>query len=126
MIVADQKKQPKGMGVQFEGENGWVYVDRSGIDTSPKSLLTSVIGPDEVHLYASDDHHQNFLDCVRSRSLTVTPVEVAHHSIMVGHLGLIAMKLGRKVVWDPAAERFVNDPAADSYLVRPMRSPWHV
>ena len=126
MIVADRKKQPLGMGVQFEGENGWVYVDRSGIDASPKSLLTSVIGPDEVHLYVSDDHHQNFLDCVRSRSLTVTPVEVAHHSIMVGHLGLIAMKLGRKVVWDPAAERFVNDPAADSYLVRPMRSPWHV
>jgi predicted dehydrogenase len=126
MIVADQKQQPKGRGVQFEGENGWVYVDRSGIDASPKSLLTSVIGPDEVHLYVSDDHHQNFLDCVRSRSLTVTPVEVAHHSIMIGHLGLIAMKLGRKVFWDPATERFVNDPAADSYLVRPMRSPWHV
>jgi predicted dehydrogenase len=126
MIVADQKKQPKGMGVQFEGENGWVYVDRSGIDASPKSLLTSVIGPDEVHLYVSDDHHQNFLDCVRSRSLAVAPVEAAHHSIMVGHLGLISMKLGRKIVWDPEAERFVNDAAADSYLSRPMRSPWSV
>ena len=126
MIVADRTQQPLGMGVQFEGENGWVYVDRSGIDASPKSLLTSVIGPDEVHLYVSDDHHQNFLDCVRSRALTVTPVEVAHHSIMVGHLGLIAMKLGRKVLWDPAKERFVNDPAADSYLSRPMRGAWHV
>ena len=126
MIVADRTQQPLGMGVQFEGENGWVYVDRSGIDASPKSLLTSVIGPDEVHLYVSDDHHQNFLDCVRSRALTVTPVEVAHHSIMVGHLGLIAMKLGRKVLWDPVKERFVNDPAADSYLSRPMRGAWHV
>jgi len=45
---------------------------------------------------------------------------------MIGHLGLIAMKLGRKVNWDPVAERFVNDPEADRLLSRPMRSPWHL
>ncbi len=126
MIVADRRQQPKGMGVQFIGENGWVYVDRSGIDAEPKSLLTSIIGPNEVQLYKSNDHHQNFLDCVRSRALTITPVEVAHHSIMIGHLGVIAMKLGRKVKWDGARERFVNDAEADRMLSRPMRSPWHL
>jgi predicted dehydrogenase len=126
MIVADRRQQPKGMGVQFLGEHGWVYVDRSGIDAEPKSLLTSVIGPNEIQLYKSNDHHQNFLDCVRSRALTITPVEVAHHSIMIGHLGVIAMKLGRKVEWDGARERFVNDLEADRMLSRPMRSPWHL
>jgi len=126
MIVADRRQQPKGMGVQFIGEHGWVYVDRSGIDAEPKSLLTSIIGPNEIQLYKSNDHHQNFLDCVRTRALTITPAEVAHHSIMIGHLGVIAMKLGRKVEWDGARERFVNDAEADRMLSRPMRSPWHL
>ena len=126
MIVADAHQQPKGMGVLFEGSDGWIWVDREGFDASPKSLLTSAIGPNEIHLYRSDDHHQNFLDCVRSRKETITPARVAHRSIMVGHLGLIAMKLGRKIQWDPAAERFVNDPDADRLLARPMRSPWHL
>jgi len=126
MIVADQRQQPKGMGVHFEGSDGWIWVDRSGIDASNKSLLGSVIGPTEIHLYKSNDHHQNFLDCVRSRSETITPAKLAHRSIMIGHLGLIAMKLGRKVNWDPVAERFINDPEADRLLSRTMRSPWHL
>jgi predicted dehydrogenase len=126
MIVADRTQQPKGMGVQFEGTDGWIWVDRDGLDASPKSLISSVIGPEEIHLYRSDDHHQNFLDCVRSRAETITPARIAHRSIMIGHLGLIAMKLGRKVRWDPEAERFINDPEADRLLSRPMRSPWHL
>jgi predicted dehydrogenase len=126
LIVADRHQQPKGMGVHFEGTDGWIWVDREGFDASPKSVLTSTIGPDEIHLYKSDDHHQNFLDCVRSRAETITPARVAHRSIMIGHLGLIAMKLRRKVRWNPEAERFLDDPEADRLLSRPMRSPWHL
>jgi predicted dehydrogenase len=126
MIVADHTQQPKGMGVQFEGTEGWIWVDREGFESSPKSLLTSVIAPVEIHLYRSDDHHRNFLDCVRSRKPTVTPASVAHRSIMIGHLGLIAMKLGRKLRWDPGTERFLDDPEADRLLSRPMRSPWQL
>jgi hypothetical protein len=126
MIVADQRQQPKGMGVHFEGSEGWIWVTRDGLEASQRSLLTSVIGPDEVHLKRSDDHQRNFLDCVRSREETVTPARIAHRSIMIGHLGLVAMKLGRKVHWDPAAERFLNDPEANRLLSRPMRSPWHL
>jgi len=126
MIVADEKQQPKGTGVQFEGSDGWIWVDRGAMDASDKSLLGSVIGPQEIHLYQSDDHYQNFLDCVRNRSETSTPSKIAHRSNMICHLGLIALKLGRKVKWDPAVERFINDPEADRLLSRPMRSPWHL
>ncbi len=114
------------LGVRFEGSEGWVFVNRGKIDAQPKYLLNSVIGPDEIQLYKSDDHKQDFLDCVRTRSRTVAPVEVAHRSIMIGHLGVIALKLGRKVHWDPRKERFINDPEADRLLSRPMRSPWHL
>lgn len=126
MIVADRKQQPKGMGVHFIGSEGWIHVDRSGLDAHPRSLLKSVIGPNDIRLYESSDHVDNFLDCVASRTKTITPAEVAHHAIMIGHLGNIAMKLGRKVQWHPQAERFVNDAEADRLLSRPMRSPWMI
>ena len=126
MIVADSTQQPKGMGTHFIGTEGWVHVSRQGLATHPESLQSSVIGPNEIHLYESNNHYANFLECVRSRAQTITPVEAAHHAIMAGHLGNIAMKLGRKVRWNPRAERFVNDPDADRYLSRPMRSPWHL
>ena len=127
MVVADSEQIPKGMGTQFIGEKGWVYVRRGGtLETEPASLVTSVIGPEEIHLYKSDNHIKNFLDCVRSREQTITPADVAHHSIMVGHLGMAAMRLGRRVNWDPEKERFINDEEADRLLARPMRSPWHL
>ena len=112
-------------GVQFLGPQGWVYT-RSGIDASPKSLLTSRIGPEEIHLYASIQHERNFIDCIKTRRQTLTPAEVAHRANSLPLLGDIAMRLGRKLTWDPVTERFVNDLAADCYLRRPLRSPWHL
>ena len=126
MILADSAQQPKGMGVHFIGSDGWIHVNRQGLDASPKSILTSVIRPDEVHLYNSNDHIENFLESVHTRRETITPARIAHHSIMVGHLGSIAMKSGRKLYWDLSREKFINDPQADRYLWRPMRNPWHL
>ena len=114
------------MGARFEGDEGWLYVNRGTIDAHPKSLLNSKIGPNEIHLYESNHHIGNFLDCVRSRAQTIAPPEVAHHSIMIGHLGMIAMKLERKLRWDPKRERFNGDPEANRLLARPMRGPWHL
>jgi hypothetical protein len=113
-------------GVRFEGTDGWVFVTRGRIEAYPTSLLDTVIRPGEIHLYKSDDHKQNFLDCVKTRGKTVAPVDVAHRSIMVGHLGVIAITLGRKVSWDPERERFINDDEANRMLSRPMRGTWHL
>jgi len=113
-------------GTRWEGSDGWVFVNRGWFETSPASLKDSVIGSNEIHLYRSDDHVGNFLDCVRSRALTITPIEVAQRSISIGHLGIIAMRLGRKVRWDPAKELFIDDAEASRMLSRAMRSPWHL
>jgi len=117
---------PNPQGVRFEGDEGWVFVSRRKLEAHPRTLLRSFIRHDEVRLYRSTDHIGNFLDCVRSRAPTATPVEIAHRSVSVAHLGNIAMRLGRKVRWDPAAERFVDDPEADRMLTRPMREPWRL
>jgi len=122
VICADNKKNKQG--ILFEGTEGWVYVKRGQIDAQPKSLLSSTIGPDEIRLYKSNGHKANWLDCIKSRAETVAPVEVAHRSCSVCLLGDIAMRLGRKLKWDPEHERFTNDDQANRIVSQPMRSPW--
>ena len=123
MTVSD-RDNPNAQGVRFEGDEGWVFVSRDKLDAHPRSLLRSSIGPDEVWLYRSTDHYRNFLDGVKSRAETVTPVEIAHRSATVAHLANIALRLGRKVRWNPDTERFIGDADADRLLSRSMREPW--
>jgi myo-inositol 2-dehydrogenase/D-chiro-inositol 1-dehydrogenase len=122
VICADNKKNKQG--VVFEGSEGWVYVRRGFIDAQPKSLLTSTIGPDEIHLYKSNNHKANWLECIKSRAETIAPAEIGHRSCTVCLLGDIAMRLGRKLRWNPDKEQFVGDDEANKMLWRPMRSPW--
>jgi predicted dehydrogenase len=110
-------------GVRFEGTDGWI--DLEGGASSP-SLKKEPIGPNETRLYASNEHYQNFVDCIRTRQRTAAPVEIAHRSISVAHLGNIAMKLRRTIRWDPGNERIIDDGTADRMLARPMRTPWSV
>lgn len=126
MVVASDRQVPKGMGTVWYGEDGWIHVDRGRQATNPPELWNETIGPNDVRLYESRDHHQNFLNCVKSRQKTITPIEVAHRSISVGLLGEIAMLLERKLHWNPDKEEFVNDPEANRLLSRPMRAPWHL
>jgi len=113
-------------GTKWIGEDGWVWVDRGAIDAQPRELLKERIGPDEIRLFRSPGHWRNFLDCVKSRRTTLTPCEVAHRSATPGHLGQIAMLLGRKIRFNPETEEIVGDATATRMLGRPMRSPWHL
>ena len=122
VVVSDSFPQ----GVKFIGEKGWVFVKRGFIDAEPKSLLKSVIKPQEIHLYPSDDHRQNFLDCIRSRGETAAPIEQAHRSITIAHLANIAMQLQRPIHWNPEKEEFVNDPEACRMSRRALREPWRL
>jgi len=114
-------------GTKWIGENGhWVWVNRGGQETFPKALWDERIGPEETQIYKSDNHHRNFLDCVRSRQQTITPAEAAHRSASVGHLCQIAMLLGRKIRWNPVTEEILDDASATAMLSTPMRAPWHL
>jgi predicted dehydrogenase len=126
MIVANDQQQPMGMGTVWYGEKGWIHVRRGKLEADPADVLKEVIGPGEIKLYESHDHQQNFLDCVRSRKETITPIEIAHRSISVGLLGEIAMLTEKKLRWDPQKEVFLNNDEANRMLSRPMRSPWHL
>jgi len=126
--------------IRYEGTEGWIEVFRGNysvtesdpvsskarevLNASDPNILTSEIREDEIHLYKSDDHHRNWLDCIRSRKQTITPVEVGHRACSMCLLSHIAMKLGRKLFWDPVREKFINDDEANSMLSRPQRYPY--
>jgi len=128
MNFTDGERNP--LGVKFEGIDGWVFVKEEHLggkpDASPKLLLEKPIGPNEVHLPVSNHHQQNFLDCVKTRASTVAPVEVAVRSDTLCQLSDIAMRLGRKLRWDPENEKLINDTQADRMLKRPTRSAWRL
>jgi predicted dehydrogenase len=111
-------------GTAFEGSDGWVHVDRAGINAYPKELLTTEWGPNDTRLYESSNHARNLLDCVRSRKDTICPIDVAVQADTLCQISDIAIRLEQKLRWDPAKERFVNNDAANRRLVRALRSPW--
>jgi predicted dehydrogenase len=113
-------------GTKWIGQNGWVWCNRGGLEADPPRLLKEFIGPGETRLYKSRDHFQNFLDCVKTRRPTITPCTVAHRSATVGHLGVIAMEVGRKIRFDPETEKILGDPEAERLLSRAYRSPWQL
>jgi len=111
-------------GVTFEGTNGTVFVSRSRIAADPVEILDNEIGTGSVKLYESRDHHGNWVDCIHSRKRPIADVEIGHRSATVCHLGNIALRLGRKLKFDPKTEQFVGDVEANRMLWRPMRAPY--
>jgi len=130
-------------GIRFEGTDGWIFVSRGDasvtatdpvekrnaakkLDASDPKLLTSVIGPNEIHLTVSKEHHGNWLESVVSRKQPIAPAEIGHRSCSACLLHHAAMKLDRHLHWDPKKEQFKNDPEANALLARPQRAPYAI
>jgi myo-inositol 2-dehydrogenase / D-chiro-inositol 1-dehydrogenase len=112
-------------GVTFEGSDGWIFVTRGQITASDPALLKTELPSSAERLYASDDHMGNFFECVRTRKAPICEPVVGHRSVSVCHLGVIAIRTGRKLTWDPDVEQFTGDSAdANQHLAREMRKPW--
>lgn len=128
-------------GIRYEGTEGWIFVTRGdytasasdpvvkadnnkSLDASDPKILTSAIGENETRLYVSEEQHGNWLDCIRSRKEPISPVEIGHRACSVCLLTHIAMKLGRKLTWNPGKELFENDNEANSMLSRTQRAPY--
>ena len=134
MIVSNEFQN----GIKFEGTTGWIFVSRGDyqvtasdpaqpgqrakkIDASDPKILTSVIGDNEFHFTVSKDHHGNWLEAIRDNRQTIAPVEEAHRSCSTCLLHHVAMKLKRKLHWDPKTEKFKNDNEANAMLSRKQR-----
>jgi predicted dehydrogenase len=134
--VVGRTPQP---GIRFEGEEGWIesHKWRGSLRASRRDMLDAAINPEKVKLYRPSEivgrteldkggEHRNFIDCVKSRKPCYAPAETGHRTISIAHIGNIAMLLGRKLRWNPAAERFIADAEADAMLSRKQREPWTI
>lgn len=118
-------------GAKWIGPNGWVRVDRGTLDASNKEWIREIqkldkAGSLKVPLFNSPGHHREFLDSMKSRKRTLTPIEIAHRSQTPGHLGYIASVVGRKLKWDAVKQEIVGDAEASAMLTKKMRAPWHI
>ncbi len=114
-------------GVRFEGTDGWLFIHVHGakLEASSPDLLKLDSEKFKLRLGRTKSHARNFLDCMRSRQQPFAHGEAAHRTASVCHLNNIAMRLGRKLTWDPAKERF-GDDEANKLLTPVMRPPWQL
>ncbi|MEY2761684.1 MAG: hypothetical protein RLZZ96_1584 [Bacteroidota bacterium] len=127
-------------GIRYEGTEGWIFVSRGdyavtssdptskvrakALDASDPKILQSVIGENELHLYNSPDQHGNWLECIETRKEPISPIEIGHRACTVCLITHVAMKIPRKLQWDPKKEQFVNDAEANTWLRRAQRAPY--
>ncbi len=100
-------------GVKFWGDKGWIEVSRGHYVASDDSLLPPKVEETEGAYETKVPHLENFISAVKTKTDPVVPVEIGHRSCTVCTLGNIAYEMKRPIKWDPAAEKFVNDPEAD-------------
>lgn len=113
-------------GIRFEGTDGWIWVNRGSLEASARELLSTPLPDDAERLYLSNDHMQNFFDCMVSRKAPIADVVTGHLSATVCHLGAIALRTGKALTWDPEKQAFTGDHAAlaNPYMAREMRKPY--
>jgi len=113
-------------GINFEGTDGWIHVDRGVLEANPPELLQEELGPSDVHLYRSPGHQEDWLNCIQTRRRPICDVEIGYRSVSVCHLGNIAIRLGRDLRWDPDRICFIGDEEANRWISKPYRAPWHL
>ncbi|MGA2258674.1 MAG: Gfo/Idh/MocA family oxidoreductase [Thermoguttaceae bacterium] len=111
-------------GTTFFGTKGWINVNRTALYASDKALQKAQVKPEETHLTEAVSQARDFVDCIKSRKLAVSPLEAAIRSDTISHLSDVAIRLGRAIAWDPQKEQIVNDAEASKMLNRTLREPW--
>jgi len=119
----DERTRVQNFGAVFVGEEGWIHVGRQGfLESYPKEIVTQPAdGPDPAG--PVNNHHQNWLQCIKTRRQPACDVAVGCRSTIVSHLGCIAHWTGRALQWDPVKEEFIGDEEANRLRRRAMRRP---
>ncbi len=115
---------PSDHGTTFIGDAGWVSVDRNGIFAEPATLLDIILKPSDEHLLERNNHYEHFVECLRTRRTSISPINTAVQSDIISHLCDISIRVNRPITWDPKTETIVGDAEAARLTKRALRSPW--
>jgi len=111
---------------QLIGTEGWIAVYYNSMICEPESLKTVTLGPNDIRLPVSSGQERNFIECVKSRKTPASHVDDAVRSDIISHVSDIAIRVGRKIKWDPLKEEIIGDDEARSMCSRAMRAPWRL
>jgi predicted dehydrogenase len=114
------------LGAIFVGEKGKIQILRGNAIADPPELLTGAPDPTPEGPGEDAPHLKNFFECMRNRKKPNADVEIAHRSTTVCHLVNICRELGRKLTWNPEAEKFSADAEANALLSRPRRKGYEL
>ena len=123
-VVVGQLQEDIPLGVTFVFDKVKLHVDRGSLTSTPAGALNDLPEIKDPQIAVSDNHDQNFLECVKTRQLPISDIEIGHRAASLCHLANIAIELGREVRWDWRSENFGDDVAANAKLARPYRQPW--
>jgi hypothetical protein len=113
-------------GVTFMGTKGSIHVDRERVVSMPDTILKEPLKPEDVHLPQAANHHQNWIDCIKSRARCICDVEVGARSVAVCHLANLAYWHRRRLRWDPQAWRFIDNEDADGWMTYHRRKGYEL
>ncbi len=125
-VTVWRDKKPSNAMIRFIGTKGEVLASRDKIETSPTELVRHKFGPNDVQVYESKDHRQNFIDSIGTRKPTICPASVGHRTATICQLSAIAQRLGRALKWDPVAEQITGDKEAAAMQDRPRRKGYEM
>lgn len=121
ITVYRDRKPNNGHMIRFIGTKGEVLCSRGKVASSPKELVRHKFGPNDVQVYESKNHRQNFIDSILSRKPTICPATVGHRSATICQLAGIAERTGKALKWDPKAEQIIGDDELKKMQDRPRR-----
>jgi len=125
IVYRDFPKRRFNSMIEFYGDKGAIDVGRGGdLKSDPGELKNQPLAPSDIHLRATEGHHDNFLKAIKTRKRTIADVEIGHRTATICHLSAISERLNRTIKWDSSSEMIVGDPEASKWLDRPRRAPY--
>ncbi|MDF7801650.1 Gfo/Idh/MocA family oxidoreductase [Pontiellaceae bacterium B1224] len=125
IVYRDFPKRTFDSMIEFYGDKGSIGVGRDGdLKTNPTNLKERPLASSEIYLRATESHHNNFLNAIRTRKRSIADVEIGHRTATICHLSAISERLNRPVKWDPNREEIIGDSEASKWLDRPRRAPY--
>lgn len=114
----------RGWAVRFKGSEGTLDISREFLDSKPANIAKQELKDTDERLYYSDNHYNNWIQCIKNRTLPVADVEIGHRTATICNIGNICYRLRKPLDWDPEKEEFRNDPEANKLLTKDYRAPY--